>query len=457
MTVRAFLVGTAAVTLAITGGCSQSPPRSDSTGHDGVLFGSTTQKIQAGVGTPGTEDETAHPFAVGVCGDGSPGNCQSYCSGALILPNVVATARHCVDHLDEKEVNCDDNKSFDTNNRHGQMWITTQPTMKGSASAPWYAVKSVAVPSDAHVCGFDIALLVLDDLVPASEATPATPGVQYPMGDLNRYLRRFTAIGYGNTGPNGFSAGTRRIKTGISVECIPGDDFRPCPADLLHDNEFFGGDGTCSGDSGSSAFEDKSVQAGKPLSFGVLSRGADNAIRNDAGMVTTPATLCKFSFYTRLDKFRDLVVDTADAASANWTLYPKPKPDWTVYVPPPPDAGVDAGPKKPRDEGVACEDNAECKSKICADTGAGKACTFACTGTDNSTCQEAYVCKNDVCVQDLGGTGTPPPATATSTTTTEGCSTAPGSTGGSRGSSGAAALGLGVGVALALGRRRRPS
>ena len=143
------------------------------------------------------------------------------------------------------------------------------------------------------------------------------------------------------TGPTGFSAGTRRIRSGIHIECIPGDDFIPCPAGF-NDNEFFTGDGTCEGDSGSSAFDDKSVLNNKPVSFGVLSRGGDNA--GDAGQA---ATLCKGGLYTRLDKFRDLVIQAADSASANWTLYPKPVPDWTVYVPPPADAGVDAATKPP--------------------------------------------------------------------------------------------------------------
>src|SRR3990172_7411309 len=39
----------------------------------------------------------APPFAVGVCATNSgPGNCSFLCSGALIAPNLVLTARHCV-------------------------------------------------------------------------------------------------------------------------------------------------------------------------------------------------------------------------------------------------------------------------------------------------------------------------------------------------------------------------
>jgi hypothetical protein len=120
-------------------------------------------------------------------------------------------------------------------------------------------------------------------------------------------------------------------------------------------------------------------------------------------------TFCKGSLYTRLDKYRDLVIQAAETASANWTLYPKPVPDWTVYVPPPVDAGTDAAPKKKTNlaEGTACDANDECRSMVCADTGAGKACTRACVETPDSTgCPAGFICSKDaICIQDLGGGG----------------------------------------------------
>ena len=424
--------------VGIVVGCSQSPSHaSTELGRTGV----TEQGIQGG-----TADGTAHPFAVGVCLDGSPGNCGGFCSGALILPNIVVTARHCVDNT-SKIIDCTKNPTFGT--RHNSIAITTSDNMK-QGTVGWHDVKAVAVPPDDHVCGNDIALLVLDTLVPGVEATPITPVVQYPMTDFNRWpARRVTAIGYGNTGPTGFSAGTRRIRAGIHLECIPGDDFIPCPADF-NVNEFFSGDGTCEGDSGSSAFDDKSVLQGKPVSFGVLSRGGDNA--GDAGQA---ATLCKGGLYTRLDKFRDLVIQAADSASANWTLYPKPVPDWTVYVPPPADAGVDAATKPPTllGDGFACETNGQCKSKVCADTGAGLACTAACDeSVVPTTCQDGYVCKASVCVQGLGETPATTAAAPGGTTTTSGCSITTSGTGTGTGTLALAALAATLG---ALARRRR--
>jgi MYXO-CTERM domain-containing protein len=435
--------GAALSFVCVVVGCSQSPSHSSSeTGRTGT----TEQGIQGG-----SLDGTAHPYAVGVCIGNKPSGgsqCDAYCSGTLILPNLVATARHCVDHTN-KIIDCSVNPRFGARNQ--TMWITTSNDMFQGTTG-WHQVDSVATPTDDHICGNDIALLVLANLVPAAEATPAIPDVQYPMTDLNRWpSRRVTAIGYGNTGPTGFSAGTRRIRTNIHIECIPGDDFIPCPADF-NPNEFFTGDGTCEGDSGSGSFDDQSVVKGKPVTFGVLSRGGDNA--GDAGQT---ATLCKGGLYTRLDKFRDLVVQTADAASQNWTLYPKPVPDWTVYVPPPADAGADATTKPPAllGDGFACDTNDECKSKVCADTGAGKACTAACDeSVVPTTCQDGYVCKNAVCVQDLGGDTPVTAAAPGQTTTTSGCAVTTSRTDGRTDAPLLALAAAALGAAVSRRRRR---
>jgi hypothetical protein len=430
-------------------GCSQSP--SHSSPGETTPAASTSQAIQGG-----TADGTAHPYAVGVCVGNSAGNCQEYCSGALILPNVVVTARHCVDQS-PKIIDCTLNggvgPSFGPAN--GSMFITTNPSMM-QGTLGWHTVQSVSLPTDKHICGNDIALLILADVVPATEAKPVVPGVQYAMTDFYMHPHRnLTAIGYGNTGPTGFSAGTRRLRSNIGIVCIPGDEIIPCPAGF-NDNEFYTEDGTCEGDSGSSAFDSQSVTDNAPFTFGVLSRGGDNA--GDAGQA---ATLCKGGLYTRLDKFRDLVVQTADAASKSWTLYPKPVPDWTVYVPPKMDAGVDAAPppKAPRADGVACTTNDDCASKICAEIGIGKACTTSCDeSVTPTTCKDGYACVASVCVvdQDAAVPTTPTgPAAAPTTTTTSGCSitAALGSTDGSGGPLGM--LGIATASALVLAARRR--
>ena len=456
----ASLVG--ALSFGIVAGCSHAAPQGDGS-EDRGKTASATQAIQGG-----SDDGEAHPYAVGVCAGGAKGNCQGICSGALLLPNLVVTARHCVDAT-PKQIDCTANPPIRFGASEGVSWVTTNSKMFQSTLG-WHHVKSIVVPTDDRVCGHDIALLILDTpIVNATEAVPVIPGVQYPMGDIDRYNHSFTAIGYGKISPidppnsaqcftsasnYAICPGARRIRQNIGLLCIPGDEFIPCPAEAaLNENEFIAGDGTCEGDSGSSAFETSSFQKGKPVSFGVLSRGGTS----DDG------TTCKQSIYSRLDKWRDLVVQAAQTASANWTLYPKPVPDWTIYVPPPVDAGPpEAGPpKKPSNlaAGVGCDENAECKSKVCADTGAGKACTIACDEAAPANCYEGMICKGSICVIDTGALAAP--AATSSSTTTSGCSvgpSAPGSAGG-RFSAGGAWGRSGVGIAallgLFLGVRRR--
>ncbi len=436
------------LSFGLIAGCSQSSPRRD--GEEAAAkTGSTTQEIQGG-----TNDGAAHPYVVGVCIGNRP-NC-GICTGTLILPNLVVTARHCVQQTNE-QINC----ATDTFGAAEPVTYVTTFDEIFQTTKNWHAVKAINVPAPDGVCGNDVALITLQDPIPSTEATPIIPGVQYSMGDIDRYSSHsFTAIGYGKISPAdppgsaqcfGTGAdytkcpGKRRIRQNISVVCIPGDEYIPCPTDAetlaaLKDSEFVAGDGTCQGDSGSGAFDTKSFGKGMPVTFGVLSRGGTS---KDGKTCTSP-------IYTRLDKWRDFILQGAMAASNNWTLYPKPVPDWTIYVPPAvPDAGPEAGPKKPTTSpnGTECTVDGECASKLCADVGAGKACTDACDETVSpTTCAEGYACKAEVCVFAVD----PAPAPTSSTTTTSGCAIGP-----ARTATSWSMVGLVAATALLLGVRRR--
>ncbi|GEM_PF-1180822 len=400
-----------------------------------------TQAIQDGI------FDTTHRYAVGVCRGGTRQRCIGRCSGALILPNVVATARHCVDDSPER-IDCSTENPTFGDRKPGIFTITTNADMADTGvtdadGSGWYSVGAIEVPPDDHLCGNDIAMLVLNKMVPASEAKPVTPGVQYIMWDpAAKYSMLFTAIGYGQTSPTGPS-GKRYRRELMSVLCIPGSDKRDCPAQLnLPEKEFVGSDGICSGDSGSSAYETRSYEAGEPVSFGVLSRGGQQDDR------------CVGSVYTRFDLHRDWVVEVAKKASQNWTLYPEPH--WTDLKPPPekksaekPDAGKPA-PKQPsREIGEECTESSECRTNKCADTGDGTMiCTRLCVSS--TTCPEGFECRESMCLPVLDAPAEPAAAPTTITRTTSSCSVGRTST-----VNGWAGVGAALAVAASAALRRR--
>jgi MYXO-CTERM domain-containing protein len=385
-------------------------------------LGETTQDIQGG-----TTDAT-HSFVVGVCGGLSGGQCQLTCSGALILPNMVISARHCVENTSEM-IDCATSKFGARLAPPSGYIVTTAPGIVGAA-AKQHVVSQIITPAPTEVCGNDISILILKDMIPSSEAVPAIPNTGYSLTDQDHYNSNagFTAIGYGITSPNGNDSGTRRIRKNIDTVCIPGDCAIDCkklgaPANEFTDNEFLGGDGTCQGDSGSSAWMQNQFDSNTFVSMGVLSRGG----------VSMDGASCVGSIYTRVDSWRDLIVQSAVTASANWTKYPKPTPDWTVYAPPP--ACPTSGPAK-KDAGAGgafgatCSLDSQCASKKCHSGGGKSYCTQACTAGDTAGCPSGYECDPAalVCVvgapaaADDGGTANH--ATST-TTTTSGCAIGP--------------------------------
>jgi V8-like Glu-specific endopeptidase len=158
-----FLVASAllaAAAAASSSGCSSETARE------------ATERSSAAI-QRGTDDAT-HTFAVGVCGAGTgPADCPVTCSGALIAPNLVVTARHCVESTNAK-VACASARFTTRMADAAHYWITTDASMHQPA-AGWHRAAEIVTPAEPEVCGNDIALLVLEDVIPAAEATPAAP------------------------------------------------------------------------------------------------------------------------------------------------------------------------------------------------------------------------------------------------------------------------------------------
>jgi trypsin len=121
--------------LLVLGACG--PPSGSS--HDPT--GTTAAAIAGG------SVDTTDGFAVGVCGtDTVPGTCQLICSGVLIAPNLVATARHCVEQVSGTTIDCSVSTFGAPLGPASAFWITTNYVML-QPSAGWHQVAKVVTPS----------------------------------------------------------------------------------------------------------------------------------------------------------------------------------------------------------------------------------------------------------------------------------------------------------------------
>jgi V8-like Glu-specific endopeptidase len=385
---KCFLV-LGALALVTTSGCGAPAPAPEATA-------TSASTIQGGT------SDTTHDFAVGI-GIDLGGNEGAVCSGALLAPNLVATARHCADQLSSDQIDCA-SSTFGTAYAPGQYVITNGSVL---GQGPIYAVSKIVTPTGADqtgVCGNDIALLILSTNIQLSQYVQ--PVLSPPMTDHSMWATTVTAIGYGIDSPtdsSGKSAGTRRILENIGLVCIPDDpSFVDCYSDptakqYIDPSEFESGDGTCEGDSGSSAFDQVQFNKGKWVSFGVLSRGG----------VSSDGTTCVGSIYSRFDAWSQLIIDTAKEA-AQMGGYAAPA--WTTTAAS--DAGstavnaeggsgaeggssAEAGSSAGAD-GVVCGANDDCLSENCVSTdGTHFVCASAC-GTGNS-CAAGFRCEGGYC------------------------------------------------------------
>lgn len=405
-TTRALSVVTLSLLSCIAACSTQSAQEEGTTGQarSAVINGKASDASQDAVVLLVHYDPAAH-------GVGS-------CTGTLLAPRLVLTARHCVGDTDEYAACKSDGTpiaagAIRKNHDPETLYVftgTERPDFGRGRVEPAGIGMKILDDGGKNLCNHDLALVVLKEPVKNAQIAPIRLESEVAVGEL------ITAVGWGVTEKTRMPEERQQRKNIEILSSGPDKKEGSVPP-----NEFEVGEAICSGDSGGPAISQETNAV-----VGVVSRGGNQ----QAGDSTDPASHCidGRNLYTKVTPFKELIMQGFELAEAEPWLEGQPDPRKL----------------KPNN---ACTSGDECRSGLClADPNQADAtmCAEDCSA-GNACSTEGEVCTNE------GEAMVCRPEKKTTTTTTSTCSTssAPG-----RSVGGGASLVFGL-LALASLRRKR--
>lgn len=398
---------TASLVLAAFAACSAAPSLDE--------IRSSREKIIKGTDSPADQDAVI----LLVSTDGGFGSC----SGTLIAPNLVLTARHCVSRTADVAFACDikgnlvnfSGQQIGADHPASRLLVftgTKRPSFFGGT--PTIAAKGVKIFHDTSttLCSHDLSLVLLDKDIPNAKIAPIRLDGPPVEGET------FTAVGWGVTDTTS-SPDVRQQRAGIKVLKVGPANY---PGEPVPPNDFLVAESICSGDSGGPALATDTNAV-----IGVVSRGGNGKAPDP----NDPAAEClgAMNFYSSTAAQKDLILQAfTEAGHEPW---------------------IEGGPD-PRlaKTGEPCTQDADCRSNACITVDGSSFCTADCSA-DPSVCPTGYDCKaNNGAQQCVPHKDAPPPPQTTKVSV--GCALSPSSSG----SNALAILGA-LGAAIVTLRRSR--
>jgi hypothetical protein len=254
--------------------CSGAPP-----GYEAEPTGTQSSAIYGGVlDNDASQNASVVAIEIGAVGDES----FYLCSGTLIAPNVVLTARHCVSTqltttpICDQDGNTTNGPTFGGDIPVDQINVFATPAIY-QGETPGAVAKAVFHPSGLIECNADVALIVLATSI--TTAAPSRVRLTSPVTDGESTR----AVGFGANNESTTTYGTRYRKDDLPVLAV--GSIVSASQTPLGNNEFeLGGESTCSGDSGGPALDETTNAI-----VGVLSRGPADCTVTDGHVYSSLA------------------------------------------------------------------------------------------------------------------------------------------------------------------------